>query len=262
MYKLFIYIPLLFSACNNLQQASTNAKLAAVDTVSYSYNTVNAHSQYFIANDDNIDTTFFKITYPVFLTENLNDRIRKHILIDGENTAAQAAQSFIDGFDEFAGDNNANLVNASWYKEVNSYVELNTPLLITLKTQVSEYSGGAHGQHFTLYANYDILSDKTLEWKDILEKDKLKLLTVIAEKYFRKQENIDEKASLAKDFFFEDGIFTLNDNFGFSKNNLIIFYNEYEIRPYAFGPTMLKIPYTELEGILNFRAKEYIQSIL
>lgn len=264
MSRLLIYIPLIFSACNNLPHSSTNTNLLlnAKDTIPYSYSTIRENSEYFVTNEDTIDTTYFKITYPIFSKENLNDSIKKYILIDGENTAGEAAQSFIDGFDEFAGDSNSNTINASWFKDVNSQVILNTPILITLATQVNEYSGGAHGQHYTLYANFDLRRDQTILLKDIIQKDKIQELAVIAEKQFRKQENIDEKASLSKDFFFEDGIFTLNDNFGFSKNNLIIYYNEYEIRPYADGPTLLEIPYKDLKDVFNIRGQEYIKSIL
>jgi len=42
---------------------------------------------------------------------------------------------------------------------------------------------------------------------------------------------------------------------------LIIYYNEYEIRPYADGITTIEIPYEEVMEILNARAKRYIKSI-
>ncbi|MCI0919936.1 DUF3298 and DUF4163 domain-containing protein [Sphingobacterium rhinopitheci] len=266
MSRLLIYIPLLFSACNNLPQANTktntNLHLNTIDTITYSYNTISEHSEFFIANEDIIDTTYFKITYPIFSKDNLNDSIKKYILIDGENTPAEAAQSFIDGYDEFASDLQGNGIHGTWFKDVNSQVILNTPMLISLATQVNEYSGGAHGQHYTLYANFDLHRNQTIILEDILQKDKLKELTAIAEKHFRKQENIYEKESLSKDFFFEDGIFTLNDNFGFTKNSLIIYYNEYEIRPYADGPTILEIPYKDLKDVFNIRGQEFVKSIL
>lgn len=233
-----------------------------MDSIKYTYETFRTNSEYFIASNDAVDTTYFKITYPVFEEEKLNENIKKHILYDGENTPSEAARSFIDGFDEFVGDSNIENINSAWSKEVNSQVIINTPIVMTLATQVNEYSGGAHGQQHFYYINYDILKEQVIQLSDIIQKDKLHDLTQLAEKYFRKQENLKEKASLSKDFFFEGGIFALNDNFGLTKNNLIIYFNEYEIRPYSEGPTKLEIPYKDLTDILNIRGHEYIQSIL
>lgn len=266
MFRLTISIAFsfLFFSCNNTASSNVNrySDLSPTDTIPYSYKTFKVNSPYFVASHETVDTTFFTISYPIFAEEKLNDSLKKYILFDGEQTAAEAGQSFIDGFDEFIGDSAIENVNAAWFKEVDSRVLVNSPLLITLVTQVNEYSGGAHGQHLTFFSNYDIHNAQTIALKDILQKDTYLQLTKIAEKYFRKHEKLSAKESLSKDFFFEDGIFTLNDNFGLTKKSLIIYYNEYEIRPYSDGPTKIEIPYTELVDIINTRGQEYIQSIL
>lgn len=260
---LFSCIVLLVACNTNNQGSNSTNDFDSKDTVAYTYNIVKENSQYFIGNtDESIDTTYFKITYPVFSQENVNENIKKFILIDGENTASEAAQAFIDGFDEFAGESNMEYVNTAWSKEVTSRVLLNTPRFITLTTQTNEYSGGAHGQHYTFFTNYDLQQKQPIQLIDILKDGKLEQLRKIAEKHFRNQENLTDSASLAKDFFFEDGIFALNDNFGLTKNSLIIYYNEYEIKPYSEGPTKLEIPYKDLADLFNVRGQEYIQSIL
>lgn len=258
----FLYIPLLVASCQNTPKESEYSDIAPTDTITYNYKTFRENSQFFVGTEDAIDTTYFQVTYPIFSQQNLNDSIRKYIFVDGENSPSEAAQAFIDGFDEFVGDSNIKNINASWSKEISSQILINTPIVVTLATQINEYSGGAHGQHYTFYTNYDIQKSKTINLQDILQKDKIKQLTAIAERYFRKQENLSDSDSLSKDFFFEGGIFALNGNFGFTKNSLIIYYNEYEIKPYSEGPTILEIPYKELSDILNIRGHEYIQSIL
>lgn len=264
MFKLFniFCASMLCFSCSSRPNTSSYSPTAPKDTIAYSYKTYHENSDYFVGNESSLDTTYFRISYPFFATQNINDSIRKYILVDGENSPTEAARSFIDGFDEFVGDSNIENISASWTKEVNSRIITNTPIFITLATQINEYSGGAHGQHYTMYSNFDLQKFSLIVLKDIIQQNKIKEFTKIAEKYFRRQENLSDQASLSKDFFFEDGIFTLNDNFGLTKNNLIIYYNEYEIKPYSEGPTKLEIPYKDLTELFTIRGHEYIQSIL
>lgn len=265
MFKVINYIGLfiLFVSCTSSTNSNiTSYKKDSNDTLVYDYKSFREYSPYFVGNEDGIDTTYFFIKYPQFSDQKINDNIRKYILIDGENTVAEAAQSFIDGFDEFAGDSNLKSISAAWSKEVNTNIILNTPILLTLVTHVNEYSGGAHGQHYSMYKNFDVHRRTPITIEDIIQKSKIEEFRQIAEHYFRKQEKISKDASLDKDFFFQDGKFAINDNFGFTKNSLIIHYNEYEIKPYSEGPTRLEIPYQAINDILNIRGHEYIKSIL
>lgn len=231
------------------------------DTIVYSYKTYKDISSYLVENDDNIDTAYYQISYPHFVDSTLNKIIHPHILIDGEESVEMAAQSFIWGFNEFVEESSTQNIYFPWYKNVKSEVWTITPLLMTIATAVDEYTGGAHGNHYTIISNIDMQNKKKIEIKDIVEKEKITDLTKIAEIHFRKNENLADSVSLEKDFFFENGTFAINDNFGLTKSSLIIYYNEYEIRPYAEGPTLLEIPYSDIEKILNSTGKKYVNSI-
>lgn len=266
MRRILIYISIsvLYFSCSNNTATNNNkenTEIIPTDTIAYAYNSIREHSDYFLKLDDQIDTTFFEIKFPVFKSAELNDSIKKLILFDGENTIAEAAQSFLNGFDEYVGDSNMDYILSGWTKHINSSVVINTPILMTLLTDINEYSGGAHGQRHTFYANFNLINNTLLNWSDIITTENFKQLTAIAEKKFRTLNNLTTDTPLDKDFFFPSGIFALNDNFGLTKNNLIIYYNEYEIKPYSEGPTSLEIPYDEIKGLLNVRGKEYIQSI-
>lgn len=261
---LSIFILLSFGSC--VQQTKDtigegyHAGLSS-DTLIYSYKTYKDISSYLVENDDNIDTAYYQISYPHFEDTVLNKIIHPYILVDGDESAELAAQSFIWGFNEFVEESSTRNINFPWYKNVKSEVWTITPLFMTLSTAVDEYTGGAHGNHYTIISNIDIQNKKKIEIKDIVEKEKITDLTKIAESHFRKNENLADSVSLAKDFFFENGTFAINDNFGLTKNSLIIYFNEYEIRPYAEGPTLLEIPYSDIEKILNPNGKKYINSI-
>ncbi|MFD2554971.1 DUF3298 and DUF4163 domain-containing protein [Sphingobacterium tabacisoli] len=242
-------------------QRAAHSETTLQDTLDYTYHTKKEISSYFLGDSTHTDTAYYKITHPVFENTAMNDVINASIFVERENNAEEAARSFLDAYNEFVEENSTTYVNAVWYKDSETRIVLNTPLFLTLKTSIDQYTGGAHGNHLTFFAVFDLDLFKKMELTDLIVTGKLKELTKLAEKHFRRQENLSDTSNLSKDFFFEDGIFALNDNFGLTKDKLIIYYNEYEIRPYADGITTIEIPYEEVQEILNARAKRYIKSI-
>ena len=82
------------------------------------------------------------------------------------------------------------------------------------------YTGGAHGNGYSLYNYFSKESGKELGLDDFTE-DMGALLT-IAERHFREQQEIEPGASLNDmGFWFENDTFHLNDNFYFSGGNLV-----------------------------------------
>jgi hypothetical protein len=77
-------------------------------------------------------------------------------------------------------------------------------------------------------------------------------LTKIAEQIFRKVKEIPDTASLNENYFeFPDDTFQLNKNYGFKKEGIVFYYNNYEIAPYAAGPTDVVIAYEHLKEWLK-----------
>jgi len=265
MLKLLaIFAIIIFNSCNQRGKESQNSVLQDnidADTATYSYKVHKEISTYFVTNNENVDTAYYVISYPIFADSALNNVLHPYVLIDGDESVETAAESFIWGFNEFVEESSSQNINFPWYKNVSSEVWTNTPLFLTIATAVDEYTGGAHGNHYTVISNIDIQNKKKIELKDIIEKEKIVELTKIAETQFRKNENLTDSASLEKDFFFENGTFAINDNFGLTKSSFIIYFNEYEIRPYAEGPTLLEIPYSDIENILNPIGKKYVNSV-
>ena len=261
---LFTVIFLIFNSCThggNKPTFSVKNETFSQDSLIYSYKFVKESSPYVVENNGVLDTSYYKISYPFFENSSINEIINPYILVDGDESFTSAAESFILGFNEFVEDENTNKIHSSWYKSVITKVWTNTALLLTLATSVEEYTGGAHGNYYKVISNIDLNTKQKIEIKDIFEEDKLVQFTKIAETIFRKSEGLHESTSLAKDFFFENGIFAITNNFGLKKDSLILYYNEYEIKPYAAGPTCLKIPFSEIESLLNSTGKKYLLSI-
>lgn len=260
----FFFLFLLLSCANERNNKSTPvyaSKDLAKDTLAYTYQSTNETSPYFIENGQEIDTGYYKIKYPIFENEQVNNAIQPYIFIDRESNPKDAAQAFLEAFNVFVEENTPENVHSAWYKEIQSSIILNTPLFFTLQTSLNEYTGGAHDNHYSLFTVFDTDRRVRLNLKDLFLAGKVDTIKRIAEKKFREQEKLADSTNLSKDFFFEGGIFALNDNFGLTKDELIIYYNEYEIKPYSEGVTVLRIPYAEVKDLLNERGNRYINSI-
>ena len=123
--------------------------------------------------------------------------------------------------------------------------------LITLDVAQQSYLGGAHGSANVAYINWNTKANKKMQLSDILVDGYKQSLNKIAEKIFRKQEQLADTASLAHGYFFKDDQFSVNDNFLISPTGLRFYYNEYEIKPYVAGPTELLIPYSQIKSLLR-----------
>lgn len=261
---LFIFFFVTLSCANERTKSISSASSSEnvrQDTVNYSYHTKREISSYFVGDSTHIDTAYYQITYPIFANKEVNGALQDAIFIDRENNADEAAISFLNGYNEFVEESSTTTIHAAWYKKAQSKIVLNTPLFLTLQTSIQEYTGGAHGNHVTIFTVFDTDRLQKIKLEEIIATGKLVELTQKAETKFRKQENLSDTSSLSKDFFFEDGIFALNDNFGLTKDRLIIYYNEYEIKPYSEGITIIELPYEDISDILNARGKRYINNI-
>lgn len=230
------------------------------DTTAYDLDQVKEYSSYFLSNGDQVDTTFFHARYPIFKDTKINLLLNQFIRLEGDTSMVEAAQRFIRSYDEYV-DENDGKSTATWFRDLNITVPINTPIFLTLRTVQEEYTGGAHGEHITLFTNLDRNNDQVITLDEIVPKNKQEELRKIAERYFRKQEKLKPSTPLTENYFFENGIFTLADNFSLEKNSILFYYNNYEIKSFAEGPTELRIPYDDIRQILSAKGIQYINSI-
>ncbi len=263
-YSYFLACLCFIQACfHQPVEHTTNSSIFSnelKDTAIYQQKILYQSSPYLTESQDRIDTSFIKVTYPAFSDSSLNRIVNEVVLLEGESSIQQYADNFMESYGNFIEENDIQYPIA-WTKETQVDVQVLTPELMSIRNKTYEFTGGAHGNYFELWSNYSLENHKKLELNNFISDNKIKDFTKIAEKIFRDQEGLQDTSSLANDYFFENGNFSLAANYGFLKNGIAFYYNTYEIKPYSEGPTLIIVPFEQLENILSNTGKQYVKHI-
>ncbi len=195
-----------------------------------------------------------EILYPVFPDqEALNDTIKQKLLClfdaHPDKDLEARAKHFITEYDAFKKTKKHSLL--PFNLNLKARIIRQDSSLLTLEISGSSFSGNAHPIHQTFFTNWNTKAQKQLSLTDILVDGYLPKLTKIADTIFRKNENLKDTSSLARDYFFKGNTFSLNQNFLITPLGIRFLYNEYEIKPYAAGITDLFIPYSQIKSLLK-----------
>lgn len=263
MKHLLLLLPVAFVACQSRpESATTTPTEIKPDTLAYEIRTYEARSQQCVKPDSLCAVASFK--YPLFpgdAFQALSDSLRADVVsmaaAEGDpdlraRSLEEAAKNFTGDYDNFVKSQGDSLqFGQTWSLEVKSAVLRQSPKWVSVAHNNFVYSGGAHPNHATRFANYDRATGHRLTLAELFQPDFEKTLTGIAERHFRQNEGLKPGAPLTEGYFFDDGKFRLNDNFTLTATGLKFLYNPYEIKPYAAGETELDVPFSELEGILK-----------
>lgn len=118
----------------------------------------------------------------------------------------------------------------------------------------SVYSGGAHPNSVQTSYNLDLVNQCTLRLEDVIYEESAPQLCQLV------QQKISEKfASIGDGALYDNYNDTIQNvmNYGnltsywyFNNDGLVVFFNQYELAPYAAGIIKVTISYDELDGIL------------
>ncbi|MGK6351382.1 DUF3298 domain-containing protein [Parapedobacter sp. DT-150] len=251
---------LFFGACqfNANTEDDADKQTAAADTLTYEYEEYIKYSENLIKTSETTDTTYFAVSYPRFQDSLVNRFVLATLLGNDTASVAGTAQTFIREFDDFQ---QSDPFPRVWTSESHAKVYRISPSYLALALSVSTYTGGAHGNYATVFAHYDLTEHKSLTLDDIVTKPFQNELTAVGERYFRKQEKLGVDQTLEDQYFFDQGQFTLPQNFALERDSMVFRYSIYEIKPYAAGETELRIPYADVDRLLTDRAKRIIAEL-
>ncbi|TAE60252.1 MAG: DUF3298 domain-containing protein [Bacteroidetes bacterium] len=177
---------------------------------------------------------------------------QRSVLPEGNSSLGieEAADAFIENYRSFRAESPD--ASGGWNFDLEASTLYETASVLSVYVGTSTYSGGAHPNSFVSYACFNATSGQQLTLTDLVsDPEKLKAL---AEKKFREMNQLSSDANLDNEgFFFEGGIFSLNNNFALTPEGLSFYYNPYEIAPYAMGPTVLTLTYEDLGSLLTYK---------
>lgn len=255
MYKSFL-LPLcvcILHACGSLTQENTA-------TSSLSYEDKNLKVESVEGCQPEQPCALFDVSYPLFngLEAGVANTIQRDIEVilsmgDPEaedKSLQQIADEFISNYKEFVAEVPEG--NMGWYYSGKVQVNVLSDTLISLAVNLEYFTGGAHGGRETYFLNVDPKSGAQYKLANFLKPGYEKFLTETGERSFRRVRELPDTASYRNNSFeFTDDKFALNSNYGFTRDGLIFYYNNYEIGPYAAGPTEILIPYSEVKDWLK-----------
>jgi hypothetical protein len=143
-----------------------------------------------------------------------------------------------------------NDTSGSWSLERKLEIVFTSGRVVSFRFFEYSFLGGAHPNTNYYYTLYDIATGGKLTPKDIFIAGYETKLTALAEKKFREVRNLKPDESLSEaGFQFLNNKFTLNNNFGFTKEGIVFFYNAYEAGPYVLGSTEVLIPFKDVKEL-------------
>ncbi|ATA88854.1 hypothetical protein CAPN001_15230 [Capnocytophaga stomatis] len=177
-----------------------------------------------------------------FLLSNQIDSLR-----NTDMTIDESLEAFIKDYDNL----HQYFPNISAYELIlNDSISFQNEKMLSVVSNRYSYVGGAHGIASKVFLNFDISNGELIEKEDLFT-DFSQVLKV-AENHFKEEQNILVDSLNEKGFWFEDDKFHFPENVGIVGEHLILYYNPYEIAPYAEGIFELRIPIEEVKKYLKY----------
>ena len=253
---------LAFSSCQEKSKAISESKSRTdLDSVSFVINTVDKSvGRCDTEGSDACAQVYLQLLKLSPQKENvLIDSIQKSITNEFLNlsntdtalirTPSELIYSFLDEFSQIISELPDYVTR--WEMERSADVNYNKWGILGISLFDYSYTGGAHGNSFIQYINYDLTTGKELGLDQFILDSEGTAFANFSENQFRLSQNIKSETPWSEaDFWFEEG-FYLPQNFKISDQGMHFIYNSYEIAPYAVGQIELLIKWKDLEPYLQ-----------
>lgn len=138
---------------------------------------------------------------------------------------------------------------AGWALQVKGKPIYTSPGVTSLRFDIFYNTGGAHPNAYNVFQSFDSTGRQLTLPQMVTDTTRLRSLT---EKEFRKVRHIAGDKTLADaGLFVSDNQLPLPQNAALTGQGLLLYYNPYEIGPWAFGSTELLLPYAQLQDLLK-----------
>lgn len=139
----------------------------------------------------------------------------------------------------------------SYYKGIESHVQLYTNYLLVYRIDYNEYTGGAHGIYMSTFLNMNLRTLAPLRLDDLFVSDYKDQLTDLLWNQLMADNKVATHQELEDMGYATTGNLEPTENFYISKDGITFYYNVYDIAPYVMGPVKITIPYEMMQHLLS-----------
>ncbi len=139
-----------------------------------------------------------------------------------------------------------------WSIDFSTDVLFNSDDIVSYKTTMYRFEGGAHPNTFYTLNSYNLKTGKRIKLSEILTGEYQEELNKLGEQKLREYYNVKPNETLQQaGFFLDHNKFIMNHNYVIAPAGLIFQINAYEIAPYVMGAPQLFIPFKEIKNIVK-----------
>ena len=230
----------------------TTAEAKAVNIPEYFVFTKRTNS---VTNEDGLTLLYENQSIPTFTSADESRNAWVNELLSGiDRYYTSDSSNLLDYAREFV-----ELNGTDYFYSYSNYQQLgiarHDEAVVSLLSLSSLYSGGSHPNSVQIAYNLDIENQRTLRLEDIITETGAEELAELV------RAAVDEKFALIDggNGLFDDYASTIDNSMSWGSmtpywylndTGLVIFYNQYELGPYAAGIIKVELPYESLGGIL------------
>lgn len=139
----------------------------------------------------------------------------------------------------------------SYYKGIESHVQLYTKQLLVYRLDYNEYTGGAHGIYLSSFFNIDLRTLVPIHLADIFVEGYEEQLTDLLWTQLMADNKVDTRQELEEMGYATTGELTPTENFYLGDEGITFYYNVYDIAPYVMGATRITLSYETVRHLLQ-----------
>lgn len=235
--------------------SQTPSNLIAKDDLSFELKRYYQESA--LCRTDSMRCAFIDLDYPLFAkrdtsyTKILNDSIQALVQSfiwtqvepdeKATNTLESLAQSFIQTHQKFNSEPDPDA--SPWFISLKSNVLYQDSLFLVIEFKGVSYAGGVHQHHRSQFMNLDIPTGRWFHWRECLSDSTG--FAELAEQYFRKAVKIKQGTNLNEVGYFWGEGFLLPDQFGMTKEGVLLHYNPEEAAGAEAGAIRYTVPWAQ-----------------
>ena len=198
---------------------------------------------------------YLKMTSPVPLANEVNKAIHNQLVsqltIEGQETETleQAAQVYLNNSQTAYPEDS--VMSETHQLQILVSTSFQSNEILSLRTEFFEFAGGAHGYDGVLYKNFMVASGQEVTSTDLFRD--MPTFSAFAKAEFHKQQSETSITSPNWEALqFDNDVFRLPENIGFTEEGVQLYYHMYEIAAYQSEAFTLNISWDAVKEYLNF----------